>query len=438
MGLIKLTKTRLSNGLRLFYGQTNESVGFELAVHIDTGSRDETLKNNGVSHLLEHMMFRGSASYPNSVALARALEIAGGESNAMTSIENTAYWIRGSTKRIENAMDVFADFFFQPTFPDLELERGVVLQELASDYNEDDQNIDTESLAMGTMFENHPLGLPIIGTTPVVSNLSVKDLEEKRRDFYTPGRSVLVVTANLPLEALYKKLDAIFGRPWSHASAETATRVVAPESLLQHGGNSEDLLKLQENADNQYSVKLLLPAFGGNSRDVVLQNMLQRLLDDGMSARLPAAMREKYGLVYDISCDATNYSDIGTFSVDITVSAEKLSSLLEKFGEELQHLLAHPPEAAELDRVRFRYAFDLEQLAENPARLIAREVSDAFLSTGLSVAEELDIVSSASGAEILEMARKLFAAKRRTFVLVGPKVNKRREQVEKFMSSLRS
>jgi predicted Zn-dependent peptidase len=104
----KLDVVTLANGLRFIHAKSSEMASFELSVHIDTGSRDETANTNGVSHFLEHMMFRGSVRLPNSVTLAAAMESFGGEANAMTSVESTVYWLKGSTRRLEEAFDIFS------------------------------------------------------------------------------------------------------------------------------------------------------------------------------------------------------------------------------------------------------------------------------------------------------------------------------------------
>jgi predicted Zn-dependent peptidase len=445
MKLRSLERAVLSNGLPLYVGVTPESASFEISMQIDTGSRDETPETNGVSHFLEHMMFRGSRSYPDSIRLARLMEAFGGESNAMTSVESTAYWLRGATRRVEPAVDAFAEFFLRPNFADLETERSIILQEMQSDYNEDGDCVDTESLAMEGLFGTHPLGLPIIGKEDVVKRLGLADLEAKRARFYTPRHCAVSVISSLPVEKVAPLVERAFGFPWEHASSfspqdvATARQLIAsPSEYWSTPGSRKrrHVLKLQNNSDSQYAVKLMFPASGGLTREVIAETFLQRILDDGISSRLPAEIRERQGLVYDISCDATAFADVGVFSVDATVSKDSIDKLLARLFEEMNRVVQEAPSEEEMERVRFRYLFDLETLAEAHGRLVSREVWNGFLGSSLSVDEELAIVRELTAQEILDTARRVVGALKRTFVLIGPRARKKRDDVEKFLERL--
>lgn len=445
MKLRALERAVLSNGLPVYVGVTPESASFEITMQIDTGSRDETPENNGVSHFLEHMMFRGSQAYPDSLRLARLMEAFGGESNAMTSVESTAYWLRGATRRIDPAIDAFAEFFLRPNFADLETERSIILQEMQSDYNEDGECIDPESLAMEGLFGSHPLGLPIIGKEDVVKRIGLADLEAKRACFYAPSHCAVSVISSLPVEKVVPLVERAFGLHWSHAASVSREDLAKKRQLISdpqkywsspESSKRRHVLKLQNNSDSQYAVKLMMPASGGLTRNVIAETFLQRILDDGISSRLPAEIRERQGLVYDISCDSTAFADVGVFSVDATVSKDSIDKLLARLFEEMNRIVQDPPSEDEMERVRFRYQFDLDTLAENHGRLVSREVWNGFLSSALTVDEELAIVNSLTAEEILDTARRIVGASKRSFVLIGPRARKKRDDVEKFLERL--
>ena len=441
MSRFDLSEHKFSNGLTLLYCRIPESAGFEIAMNIDTGSRDETPETNGVSHFLEHMMFRGSKLYPNSIALARMLEDFGGESNAMTSVESTVYWLRGATRKINDAIAVFADFFLNPNFADLETERSIILQEFANDFNEDGENIDSETLAMQALFGDHPLGLPIIGTENVLQKLSIADLTQKQKRFYVPQNCVLTVTSSLPAEKVLQRIEQCFVKAWpslpEHRAAHLSRVLFSPQQLLPKSGKKlKNVLKLQNNADNQYTLKVTFPCSGGLDQNVIEDVFLERVLDDGICSRLPATIREKHGLVYDISCESLAYNDVGTFSIDATVSKDQLEKLMKILGEEIQKLSQEKPSEEEMERVRFRYGFDLDILKESEGRLVSRAVTNHFLEQKLSIDEEHEIVRTLTAEHIRAAAQRILSAPRRTFVLIGPKARKRRDDVEKFMNRL--
>ena len=431
----KLDLVTLTNGLRFIHSRNAASASFELSVHIDTGSRDENSDNNGVSHFLEHMMFRGSQRLPNSVELAAAMESFGGEANAMTSIENTIYWLKGSARRTEEAFDIFAEFFLHPNFADLETERDIILQELASDYNEAGDNIDCESLSMASMFPNHSLGLPIIGTEETIQRLTVEDLKKKHSQHYQPEQCILSLVSPFTTEQVSRYAEKTFGHKWSHTKNAAPTRINLPEDYFNQAKQKRSLV-LQNNSDNQYSFKLMLPGSGGLNEKVVQDIVVERLLDDGISSRLPATVREKHGLVYDISADAQSYADVGTFSIDATVSQESMQKLLDVLLVELVRVCREPPSAEEIERLKFRYLFDLEVMNENHPRLISREVTQLFLNTPLTLAEEADIVKSITPSKVQDATRRILTHPRQTVVLVGPRARKFRSSIEKFLDQL--
>lgn len=435
MSQAQLELITLSNGLRFLYCRNPLSSAFEISIHIDTGSRDETADNNGVSHFLEHMMFRGSQRFPDSVSLAAAMESFGGEANAMTSLENTVYWLKGSNERIEKAFELFSEFFLHPNYADLETERDIILQELANDYNEAGDNIDCESLAMASMFPQHPLGLPIIGTEESISKLSIEDLKTKHSQHYRPDRCILSLVSSLPFNDVARMAEANFGRQWQHVQH---TEIQRSEIKVDYFLNTKPkrTLVLQNNSDNQYVLKLMMPGSGGLNQRVVEDIIVERLLDDGISSRLPATVREKHGLVYDISADAQSYADVGTFSIDATVSQDALQKLFDVLLSELIKVCQEPPSPEELERLKFRYLFDLQILHENHPRLISREVTQLFLNTPLSVEKEAEFVRSMTPQQVQQTAQRIFTHPRQTLVLVGPRARKFRSSVEKFLDQL--
>lgn len=432
----KINKHKLKNGMQFFYCHTPETVIFEISMHINTGARDETSENSGVSHFLEHMMFRGSKKYPNSLKLAKAMESFGSETNAMTGIEHTSYWIKGDSEKTIEAIECFSDFFLYPNFADIEIERSVILQEMASDFNEAGDSIDTESLAMSTLFADHPLGNPIIGNEEIVKSISDKELSAKRRDFYSPERCVLTVCTSLSEKEVLLAIEKFFGHNWEHNANANPKRILAKDYIPQVTKlkKPQNALCLQNNPDNQFAVKIVFPTAGGLNKEVVLVTFLQRILDDGICTRLPANIREKHGLVYDISSDTQFFSEIGTFSIDATVSEDKITVLLDKLTEEFKYIISEQPCQEEIEHIKFRYCFDLKQIKETPARLLNREATAYFMNSNLTVDDEINIVKSITPEQILQIARKIFGSAKRGFVLIGPKARKKRDQIEKLLT----
>ena len=191
---------------------------------------------------------------------------------------------------------------------------------------------------------------------------------------------------------------------------------------------------LQNNADNQFAVRFMFPCAGGMSRQVVVDTFLQRILDDGISSRLPSVIREKDGLVYDVSADSSAFADIGAFAVDATVSKDSVDELLLRLWQELETIASHKPSEIEMERVKFRYQFDLESLPESHSRFLSREVWNGFINSELSIANEMEMVTSISAEEVRATAERIFSAKKRGLVLIGPRARKKRDLVEKLFN----
>lgn len=431
MQLKNLIDVSLANGLRVVCAQISETAGVELAMHVNSGSRDENNFNNGVSHLLEHMMFRGSQKYPDSLLLAEALERFGGECNAMTSAETTVYWLRASARKCEAAVASFAEFFLNPLFCEFDLERSVVLQEMASDYDDKGKLVDIESLGMQALFEEHPLALPIIGTKPVVSSLTLEDLHSRRAQAYRPEKCLLVLTGPQSTDELYKLAQENFNFEWPHV-----TGAVFERKIYEKPKKKNDGVLLQNHADNQFNLKLSFLCEGGLNKTAVQQTFLERMMDDGIGSRLPAAFREKSGLVYDISCDASHFEDVGIFSIDVTVSVDKFDELLRTMEAELARLKNEKPSLEEVEKIKFRYQFDLDSVLESPHRLVTRHVTNALYNANFSIETESRILYELTPDECFATAQNILMSPRRGFVLVGPRATQKRKKVEAFLKSL--
>jgi len=231
------------------------------------------------------------------------------------------------------------------------------------------------------------------------------------------------------------RAETAFAHAWTHTAPDEFKRSVVPDDYFTSAKQKRTLI-LQNNSDNQYSLKIMLPGAGGLNQRVVEDIIVERLLDDGISSRLPSTVREKYGLVYDISADAQSFADVGTFSIDATISQDSMQKLLDVLLVELCNVCQAPPSQAELDRLKFRYLFDLEVLHESHTRLISRKVSQLFLNTPLSLKDECEIVKSVTPEQVLTAARRILTHQRQNVVLVGPRARKFRSPIEKFLDQL--
>jgi predicted Zn-dependent peptidase len=432
---MKICETVLSNGLRVLVSKNESSYAFDLAYHIDSGSRDETISTNGVSHLLEHMLFRGTKRFPNSILLAQELESYGGECNAMTTQENTVYWLRGSNLKLRSALTNFSEFLSTPNFADFETEKKIVLQELENDYNENQELIDPESLSAKAFFGEHGLGLPIVGTRDSIAGLNEEHLLCKLREFYHPRNATLTISTQVDPDLVLSWVSEIFQCFFDSPNLNSGM-YSKPQKTLFQNRSAHKKIQLQENSDSQFNLKILFQSSGGINSEVVLETFLQRILDDGIASRFPASIREKKGLVYDISCDSNAFLEVGYTSIDATVSKDNLHPLLLELTSELLKALSIKPSTEEMERTKFRYLFDLQTCQEQSSRMLSREVYNGFFGQQFSVEQEMEVVKSITSEQVLATAQKVFLSPLKSFTLVGPKARKQRNYIESFWAAL--
>ena len=189
---IKVFKDYFANGLTVVAVEQSHIHSIELAMFVRSGLRFENITNNGISHFIEHMLFRGNSAFRNSYLLNREFERIGRDLRASTMSDHTYYGFSPHVSNLNRAMDLFAEFFLRPTFPEIELERGIILEECLEDLNEKGVDVDINNLACKLLYPENALARPTIGTEASIRNISVEDLKGHYAQFYTPENMILV------------------------------------------------------------------------------------------------------------------------------------------------------------------------------------------------------------------------------------------------------
>ena len=191
---VRARRTVLPNGLTVVAAEMPHVHSVSLVAYVRAGSRYEDERTNGVSHFLEHMFFRGTRSYPSTHELAFRIESLGASFNATTTREMAYYYTELAPRHLEAGVEVLGEMFRAPLFPDVDIEREVVLEEMSDDYNEDGVLVDPDSVAKGKVWPGHPLGYPIIGVSRNVERMSRRDLQRHHRRLYVGRNMVLAAT----------------------------------------------------------------------------------------------------------------------------------------------------------------------------------------------------------------------------------------------------
>ncbi|MSP16354.1 MAG: insulinase family protein [Myxococcales bacterium] len=340
----------LKNGLRVATVELPHLHSAALVVYAKVGSRYESPRDNGLSHFLEHMLFRGTERHPTSLALNFAIEELGGTLHAETGRDYSLYQITVAPELVSQGLAILGDIFRTPRFGDLALERQIVLEEIREDLDERGRDVNLEDRARLAMFPDHPLGQKITGPMANVRRFSLADVKRHFRRFYGASNLVLCVSGKVTrrsvLAAARKHLGELPpGRP---ATART------PKQLS--GGPRFFYL---DNPGSQTALQLLFRAVPEYAPDYVAMQALLRVLDDGMSTRLHYTLCDQLGLAYYVGASIEPYHDAALFELSGASSHGKFPELVRRMLGLCDALRSELVTEKELAKAKVRYRTDL-------------------------------------------------------------------------------
>jgi len=405
-------KTVLDNGIRVVTEQIPHVRSVSIGVWIDVGSRDETVENNGISHFLEHMVFKGT-KHRKAHQIAQSLESVGGYINAFTSKEHTCYYARVLDEHIERAIDVLSDIIQHPLFDEKELEKEklVVLEELRNEEDEPDELV--HDYFERNLFSPHPLSFTVLGTKENIIHFSQHDLRTYLQEHYTMNRTVIAAAGHLEHQNVVQLVQEYF-RYLPNGQNEFPRLKMDKK---RHISKTEEISK----PINQAHVCLGTKIFGVRNKQRYPLLVLNTLLGDGMSSRLYQNIREKHGIAYSIYSFANLMSDIGSFGVYVGTDKKHIASSIELVGKELDKLKVKSISNAELQRTKEQLKgsmmLSLESMSNRMMRLGRGELYYHSYTTLDSIIKRIDSVTA---EEINEVANQLFQENNFSAVIFKP------------------
>lgn len=330
--------TTLSNGLRVVTDSVSSVETVAVGVWVNVGTRYENMAHNGVAHMVEHMLFKGTKSR-SALELAEAVETVGGSMNAYTSRELTSYYVHLLKDDLALAVEVLADMVQHSTLPpeEIERERGVILEEIGMCNDTPDDLIFDNYYE--TAYAGQALGAPILGKDNIIAAMQRETLQHYIREFYTPGRMAVCASGNVQHETLVALAEKFFNAlPPDRANGKDAAQYTGGEHRLE-----KDL--------EQSHVLLGFRGVARHEEDYFAAQTLATLLGGGMSSRLFQEVREKRGLVYSIYSFHSAYTDDGQFGIYAGTGPEKLPELIPVVCDEVRKL-AGAVGPAELERAK--------------------------------------------------------------------------------------
>ena len=401
--------TTLNNGIRVITEVMPHVRSVSVGFWIGTGSRRETAEENGISHFIEHMLFKGTATR-SAEDIARSVDSIGGNLDAFTSKELVCYNTKVLDEHLPRSFDVLADLILRPAFrdEDIEKEKGVILEELKMDSDNPDYLVN--EIFSSNFWRDNPLGKPILGTRETVKNFTGDMLRSYYRSVYAPENLTITAAGNLQHNRLVELVRQEFD-----ALPRTAPVPVQPAPNTHARVNLRTKKELE-----QVHLIMGVPSYPVNHEKRFAAYILNTLLGGGMSSRLFQNIRERQGLAYSVYSDLGSYSDTGCLSVYAGTSLEAarnvVNSVLKEFRSLKDDIVPEEELRRAKDHLKGSLMLSLESTSSRMSNLARQEM---YFRRFFTMDELVDRIEAVTADEVREISRSLFDSKQIALTVLG-------------------
>lgn len=423
-------KDTLSNGLRVVTVEMPHLHSVEMMCYVGAGGRHEPPELAGISHFLEHILFRGTADYPTSRELEQAFENIGGAVNASTDSETTVYHARFHPDHVPEGAALFASMLRRPLWREVETERKIILEEALEDLNEKGEDINPDNLTARLLWPGHPLGHPTIGTRETIGRIREAELRGYHQAHYSPANTLIVAAGRVSREGLLHAVAESFGT-WSGGPVREPLPF-APASS-PHGPAS---LWVKDSA-SQTSIQIAFRMPGRNDPRAVFLRVLRRVLSAGGTSRLMMRLREDLGLTYSVEAGLSLFAETGCFTVDLSVAPESLPRAVREVLNIFEELCREPVGEEEMAKVVRTFLFDLDFSRDHIEEMAVRYGWGELVGSLRTVAQDRREIASVTSHQLLSTARELFVPENLRAAFTGPFSARDRREVEKMLKGFR-
>ena len=406
-----IRRTVLPNGLLVLTESMPHMRSVSMGAWINSGSRDESAPENGISHFVEHMVFKGTTSR-SAQDIAREVDSIGGNLDAFTSKETVCFNIKVLDENMPRALDVLSDLVLHPKFSqaDLKREQGVILEEIKMD--EDNPDYLVHETFTQNFWKNHPLGRPILGTAKTVSSFDQDTVFDHHRRRFTPENMIFSAAGNLHHDDFLTLVNAKFG-----GLAPGTGRAIDQET---HPKTTPHITLKKKRSLEQVQMCLGVPAPPVHSADRFALYLLNSMLGGGMSSRLFESIRENEGLAYSIYSEMSPFRDAGALSVYAGMSLDRTDRVLDLTLVELRRLKNEQVAASELnrakDQMKSNIVLGLESSSSRMSNLARQQM---YFGRFFSIDEVVSEIDSVTPDGVQRLANQLFQPDLIALTLLG-------------------
>ncbi|MEX0944080.1 MAG: pitrilysin family protein [Balneolaceae bacterium] len=406
----RIQKTTLSGGLNIVSERVDSVKSISVGIWVKTGSRNESDQQAGITHFLEHMLFKGTEKR-TSYDIAQSMESVGGYLNAFTSTEYTCYYARCLDSEMDTALDVLSDMVRNSQFPEeeLEKEKKVVLEEMKM-YKDSPDDVIFEEFS-NQVFKEHPIGRPIIGFEETVKSFGRQDLFDYMQERYQPDNLLIAVAGNVNHDDVVKKVEQLLN--FDHnGRTETAEQPLKPYEVSTHTVTK---------AIEQTHMILGRRALNFEHPDKYLLLLANTILGGGMSSRLHQNIREKYGYCYSISPFNQTYMDTGLFGIYTGTDLGYVNHVRELITEEFVRMQNEKVGEKELSEAKAQLKGKLLLSQENTSNRMTRLAkSELYFNRFVTLDELVENIDAVSREDLLRFSEEFFNPKEYSETLLVP------------------
>lgn len=391
-----IKKFTCDNGVRIVTEEIPTVRSAAIGIWIATGSRDETPENNGISHFLEHMFFKGTDT-KTAKEIAESFDSIGGQVNAFTSKEYTCYYAKVLDNHAVYAVDTLADMFFNSAFAEEEMnkEKSVVAEEIKM-YEDTPDDI-VHDLLSKAFYKNHPLGYPILGTEETLASFTREKLKQYMHDMYTPDRVVISIAGNVS-EELVRHAAKLFG---SYQGGQRPNNTMPPKTFTEKVARKKET--------EQAHLCLGFEGLPIGHKDVYSLIVLNNILGGSMSSRLFQEVREQRGLAYSVFSYHSSFRDSGLVTVYGGTGADQLDELFETIQQTLATLKAEGITSKELHNSKEQLKGSLMlSLESTNSRMSRNGKNELLLKKHRTLDEIVSLIDEVTMDKVNNLGDKIF------------------------------
>jgi predicted Zn-dependent peptidase len=403
--------TRLPNGLTVATAEMPHMASVSLGLWVGVGGRFEPKELNGVSHFIEHMLFKGTRER-SAKEISQSVEGIGGYLNAFTSEENTCFYSKARHDKFDELLDVLMDMFHNSTFEphEIEKERGVIKEELAMYLDQPHQHV--HELLNETMWPDHPLGRSLTGTEKSIDGMGRRQLLNYQDENYVSSTTLIAAAGNLRHEKVVQSVKRYAGR--------------FPQGRRPHfqpfeGAQDEPRVRLFTKDTAQMQIALGIRTCSRHDERRFALRVLNTILGENMSSRLFQVLREDRGLAYSIHSGLSFFDDVGTLTISAGLDTDKLPQALRLIVAELRRCTEKPPPAEELRRARDYLIGQLDLSLESTENQM-NWIGEQLLAYGKIIPpkDAKQRLTEVKPAQVRAVAREFLRPERMNLAVVSP------------------